>query len=134
MNSWSAGLWHFQNRIAARLGPGCLAALMAAALSLTPNAAHAEFFSEFFRVTCVPELGIFRFEVMTVRGDVAERAVQDSAEAIADKYGLYDSGMLYDIAPSADDPLKFVLSETRSRNIQCDLVSNFIDVSFEPKL
>lgn len=82
----------------------------------------------------MPELGIFRFEVMTVRGDVAERAVQDSAEAIAGKYGLYDSGMLYDLRPSDDDPLRFVLSETRVRNLQCDLGTNFIDITFGPRI
>lgn len=101
---------------------------------LLPSPTHAEFQGDFFRVTCAPELGIFRFEVMTIGGDVAERAVQDSAEAIADRYGLYYSGMLYDIAPSAEDPQKYVLSETRSLNIQCDLISNIIDITFEPKL
>ena len=71
---------------------------------------------------------------MTVRGDVAEGAVQDSAEVIADKYGLYDSGMLYDFRPSDEDPKKFVPSEIRSRNVQCDLVSNFIDITFSPRI
>ena len=134
MNSWFAKFWHFQSRIATRLGPGGAAALMVAALSVAPNAAHSEFQGDFFRITCAPELGIFRFEVMTIGGDVAERAVQDSAEAIADRYGLYYSGMLYDFAPSAEDPQKFVLSETRSRSVRCNLNANVIDVSFEPKL
>ena len=82
----------------------------------------------------MPELGILRFEVITVRGDVAERAVQDSAEAIAGKYGLYDSGMLYDFRPSDEDPTRFVLSETRSRNVQCDLGTNFVDITFSPRI
>lgn len=134
MNSWFAKFQQFRTGLAARLRAACAAALISSAVAVAPNAALAEFQGDFFRVTCVPELGIFRFEVMTVRGDVAERAVQDSAEAIADKYGLYYSGMLYDIAPSADDPQKFVLSETRSRSVRCDLNANVIDVSFEPKL
>lgn len=134
MNSWFAKFRQFRNRLRDRLGPACAAALISSAVAIAPNAAHAEFQGDFFRVTCVPELGIFRFEVMTVRGDVAERVVQDSAEAIADKYGLYDSGMLYDLRPSDEDPLKLVLSETRSRNVQCDLVSNFINITFGPRI
>ena len=134
MNSWFAKFRQVRKGLSARLRAACATALISSAVAVAPNSAHAEFQGDFFRVTCVPELGIFRFEVMTVRGGVAERAVQDSAEAIADRYGLYYSGMLYDFAPSAEDPQKFVLSETRSRNIQCDLVSNIIDITFGPRI
>lgn len=70
----------------------------------------------------------------TIGGDVAERAAQGSAQAIAEEYGLYYSGMLYDFRPSDEDPRRFVLSETRSRDVRCDLTENVIDASFEPRI
>lgn len=90
--------------------------------------------STYFHVTCVPELGYFEFAVTSIGGPTADAASVEVKWQVAERFGFFDSRLLYDVGRSERDGARDVVKDKRSQSVFCDLGSSRLEVVFEPHI
>ena len=110
-----------------------IAIAVAASAVFTPHPIAANSISYVARLTCLPELGLVEFRVMTLTSDKALQALSRRPVEIAEMTGIYGLWELVDGELTGDRD-EFRIKSLRTVSIRCDLGTNVVEIDFKPNV